>query len=265
MTTNSNFNLAIKDIIKSILDVQFWLYLSWSELKRRYSRTILGPFWATLSMGIFIFTTGILYAKLWKVDINEYLPYICTSILAWNFISMIITEGCTVFINSAGTFKEIPVNYTLFVLDVIVRNIFVFFHCFIIYLILIPFFPIKLHYSNFSFLIGLLIVALNGLWIVLISGMVCARFRDILPLVSNILQIVFFITPVIWRANNLSPNHWLILYNPFYHMIESIRAPLLNLPFPFLSIQILAILFICGMSLSVYLFSIYKNKLIYWI
>ncbi len=58
----------------------------------------------------------------------------------------------------------------------------------------------------------------------------CLRFRDVSQVISNIIQIAFFLTPIIWQPSQGRVSQEFILLNPFYHMIELLRAPLLGHP-----------------------------------
>ena len=55
-----------------------------------------------------------------------------------------------------------------------------------------------------------------------------ARFRDIMPIVNSLMQIAFFLSPVIWKPEQLGERAVWLPLNPFYDMLEIVRAPLLG-------------------------------------
>ena len=72
------------------------------------------------------------------------------------------------------------------------------------------------------------IPALSNLALTLLLGAFCARFRDVGPIVGSIMQIAFFLTPIIWQTDQIGLNaRWLVL-NPFYTLLVVVREPLLN-------------------------------------
>jgi lipopolysaccharide transport system permease protein len=76
---------------------------------------------------------------------------------------------------------------------------------------------------------ALLIWLIDSLAITVILGALCARFRDIAPIVASVMQMAFFVTPVIWRPHLIGERHlWLLPFNPFYSLLEILRGPLLG-------------------------------------
>jgi lipopolysaccharide transport system permease protein len=62
----------------------------------------------------------------------------------------------------------------------------------------------------------------------LLLGTICARFRDIPPIVNSVMQMAFFISAVIWKPSQLGRHEWLLAFNPFFTLLEVVRAPLLG-------------------------------------
>src|ERR1700681_2182854 len=100
------------DVIGGASNVEIWGRLGWQEVKRRYRRTVLGPFWSTLSLAIFIFSLGFVWANLWGQDPATYLPFLCGGLLAWTLVASIIGEGCQVFSSAEGLLKQLTISLT---------------------------------------------------------------------------------------------------------------------------------------------------------
>jgi lipopolysaccharide transport system permease protein len=76
---------------------------------------------------------------------------------------------------------------------------------------------------------GLLLWAVDALALTLILGAFCARFRDIQPIVNSVMQIAFFMTPVIWKPSQLGAQGIARLaFNPFFDLLEIVRGPILG-------------------------------------
>ena len=172
--------LAFKDIISGIKLWRIWLMLGWQDIRLRYRRSQLGPFWITLSMAIMIYSMGFLYGKLLKTDMSVYYPFLGSGLITWALISTIITEANDAFMESQDYIKQINLPYTIYILRVLTRNFIIFFHN------IIPLIPImiyfRVHFGPLQFLfflLGLIIILLCGLSYGTLLAMIGTRYRDI--------------------------------------------------------------------------------------
>jgi ABC-2 type transport system permease protein/lipopolysaccharide transport system permease protein len=112
---------------------------------------------------------------------------------------------------------------------------------------------------------GLFLVCLNGLWVGMLLGPLCARFRDIPPVVSTIVQMMFLLTPILWRPEQVPGRAFLVVFNPFYYFISLIREPLLgNAPTAFVWTVALVITAL-GFSLAIPFYSRFRDRIVYWL
>ncbi len=86
---------------------RIWMILGWDDIRQRYRRSVLGPFWITLSMGMFILLLGIIYSRLFHTDLATYMPYLSVGYIVWGFISQITNESCMAFQEGARIIKQI--------------------------------------------------------------------------------------------------------------------------------------------------------------
>jgi len=112
---------------------------------------------------------------------------------------------------------------------------------------------------------ALLVLLLNGFWIALMLGLLSARFRDIPLVVASVVQVLFFITPIIWKPDMLPGRAPMLDLNPFHHLIEILRAPLLG-QVPTLEnwVAVVVITFV-GWAVALWFFSAYRWRLAYWV
>lgn len=104
----------------------------------------------------------------------------------------------------------------------------VFAHNFAIFIAIMLVFLINPGLNVLLFIPALLLIVLNGAFCAFILGPLCARFRDIPMIVGSVMQIAFFMTPIIWSPDQLSDRLWLVELNPFYHFIEIAKDPMLG-------------------------------------
>ncbi|MBB2171469.1 ABC transporter permease [Gluconacetobacter asukensis] len=227
------FHLAWTDLCEGMHLWRLIAVLGFLDIKLRYRGSALGPFWLTASMGVQVAAMAFIYADLFHTDIHSYLPFLSLSIIAWNYLNALVTDGCACFIESDTVIKGMRMPFTVHAARSIVRNTIILAHNIII--IIAVFAIMGIHQSLYS----LMAVPAFGLWLVdafafsLLFGALCARFRDVPQIISAVMQIAFFITPVMWNTNILTGHRealFLLRFNPFYYLFEILRAPLLGTP-----------------------------------
>lgn len=218
---------AVNDIRAGLSLWRQWSYMAANEIKMNYRRSILGPLWLTLNTMVMVGALGAVYSLLFHMDAKGYVPYFALGLLAWQLIAAFVSDGAQTFIQHAGMIKNVNMPLSFFAMKVAAKTMIVFLHQ---SLVLIPIFLI-LHISltpDALFVIpALLLYAVDGLAVCLLTGMLCARYRDMGNILTNFLQVCFFITPIFWPAKNLH-NSLLLKLNIFYHFLEIFRAPLLG-------------------------------------
>jgi ABC-type polysaccharide/polyol phosphate export permease len=224
----SQTELAVLDILEGARAWRLWGSLGWQDIRQRYRRSKIGPFWVTLSMGVMIAGMGFLYADLFHTDVHSYLPYLTTGMIIWGLIGPLVTENCNAFIDGEGIIKQVKLPLSLHVYRVIWRNLIIFGHNFIIFILVAVVMKIWPGWSVLMAIPGLLMICINGAWVGLLWGPVSARFRDVPQIVASIMQIVFFMTPIMWNPSAVAGRRWFLELNPFYYFVTLVRQPLLG-------------------------------------
>ena len=208
---------------------------------------------------------GPLYSYLLKQPVGPYFQYIAISFVLWNFISSTINDSCFSFISAEGFIKVVKLPYTTYTLKILAKNFIVFLHNFLIILFVLFFYPPPNYQYFLYFLLGLFILLLNMFWIALLIGMLSARFRDIPQVVSSGLQILFFVTPIFWKADMLGEKKEYIEWNFLYHLMQVVRAPLMGeLASSTDWIFCLSLLFI-GCLVAFFFFAKFRSRISYWV
>ena len=260
----SQAQLALKDIVEGIVKWRIWSMLAYQDIKLRYRRSVLGPFWLTISMGITVGSMGYLYGHLFHMDLDHYYPFLVSGMLAWSLISTIVLEYTEGF--SDGLIKQIKLPYSLFIHRIACRNIFIFFHNI---LVMVPIYVIfhhsvKINLNTLLVIPGLLIIYLNAISYGLILSMIGARYRDISQIIKSLIQVVFFITPVMWDPSVLGSNRKFIFeFNPFYALLQCVREPLLGTTPSLKSLAMITFVTLMGLLLCAKLFSRYRARIVY--
>ena len=131
------YDRAWEDVFRGTSNWRMWWRLGVMEIRRRYRRTVFGPFWMTLSIATMIFSMGVIWSNLFNMDMATYMPYLSVSIITWSLISQVITEACSVFTVSHNIISSIKVPFTTFAWALVWRNIIVYFHNFAVFALIV--------------------------------------------------------------------------------------------------------------------------------
>ena len=124
---------AYSDLYEGFFLRQIWARLGWQDIKQRYRRSIIGPFWLTLSTAILVATLGLLYSQILKQPLTFYLPYIGIGIIIWSFISSCVNEACAVFISSEAAIKQLRIPLSVHAYRLVWRNLIILAQVIMIY------------------------------------------------------------------------------------------------------------------------------------
>lgn len=265
--STKNLIKAWQDLKDSFSDWRIFCMIGINDIRKRYARSRLGQFWLTLSLAINIASLGVVWSYLFKMPVKEYMPFLATSIVFWTFISTCINEGANLYIASTTYLKELNLPKLSYVNSLFARNIIVLLHNLIV-LIPIYFFysrmiPIK---AIFLALAGFILTIAFLFPVIMFLSLVSLRFRDFSNITASLMQIVFYITPVMWKVN-LMPSrfHQYFILNPFAVFLSICRDPLLSLELPN-EYWLAAIGYtIVGWLVAFPFFSKFKSRITYWL
>ena len=192
------------DLVDGYRRRELWLHLGWQDIKQRYRRSVLGPFWITIATGTTAVAMGGLYSKLFHLQLSVHLPYVTLGLIIWNLINASILEGADVFVANEGLIKQLPTPLSVHVYRLVWRQMILFAHNIVIYVVIAIIFPKQWSWADLSVIPALGLIVLNCVWVSLCFGILSTRFRDIGPLLFSIVQLLFFMTPIIWNLINAS-------------------------------------------------------------
>ncbi|KAA0677112.1 ABC transporter permease [Azospirillum brasilense] len=257
---------AWEDLFEGGRRWRLWSKLGWHDIRKRYRRSVLGPFWLTLSMAVMVASLGLIYGTLFRLDLESYLPFLAIGLATWTLVASFLNEGCTSFIELEPLIKNVRIPMSLHILRALWRNLIIYAHNIVIFAVVAVVFGIWPGVGGILLAFaGLGLLLVNAGWIMLLCGMVCTRFRDVPPIVASVIQLLFFVTPVMWKPELLGERRYLMALNPLYHLIETIRAPLLG-QFPGWENWAVGLLFAtAGWALTFALFARFRKRIAYWL
>lgn len=255
------------DVFKALKSYELAGILGWQDIRQRYRRSSLGPFWLTMSMGVLIGALGLIFGTIFSTPMKNFLPFLTIGLILWTHLSTTLNEGCTGFTDAEAIIKQINVPLFAHILRVLWRNLIIFFHNIIVFPLVLLFFRQPLPAGALLAIPGLAVLVVNLAWMALLLGVFCARFRDVPQIVASLLQVIFYLTPIIWMPEMVPKRASLLILdaNPFFHLIEIVRAPLLGTIPSILSWQIAGGIALLGWSVTLVFYGRFRSRIAYWL
>jgi ABC-type polysaccharide/polyol phosphate export permease len=261
--SNSTLKVRIAHTISQEVAAGFhawpvWGLMGWDDIRQRYRRSVIGPFWITLSMGIFILVLGVIYSRLFHTELRTFLPYLTVGYVVWGFISAAANDASRII-------KQIKLPYSVYVLRVVWRNFIIFLHTIVIYIPMAIIFKIEPKLTMLYEIPGLLLVGVNLIWLTTVIAILSTRYRDILPIVGTVISLAMFATPIMWTIGALGDGKIIAEVNPVYHLIEIARAPLLGMAPEPLSWLVACGMAVVGSVLAIALMVRASCRIVFWL
>jgi ABC-type polysaccharide/polyol phosphate export permease len=257
---------SVSDLCLGFARVDLWTSLAFAEIRRRYRRTLIGPFWTTLSVGAFIGMLTLIWSAVWDREMSEFIAYLSAGLIVWYYISQTLNEACDFLAAEEKIITELNIGISIFIISGIFRNIIVFLHNFLIFIFITVFF---LHWPSS---ISLIAVATFALVTVFLTGtglalaILCARFRDVGQLVRTVTSIMFLTTPIFWYPEAIASRRpYIVTLNPFHHLIDIVRAPLLNQWPSTTSIIVVCVLSVLAWIAGILMLARFRSRVAYWL
>ena len=255
------------DILEAMKGGSLPLFLALSDIRQRYRRSTLGPFWISISMGVMIGCIGLIFGGLFRSPMQDFLPFLSCGLIIWSLISTVLAEATTSFCSAEAIIKQLPIPLFTHILRMVARNLYIFCHNIVILPIVFLIVHKGINWNIIYFVPALLILIGNLLWMSLLIAVVCTRYRDLTQIVYSLLQIAFYVTPIIWMPSMLEgrAEKMLLGPNPFYHLIAIVREPLLGQAPEGINWIFSIVFFLCGFIVTCLFFNKYKQRIAYWL
>ena len=269
---SKTMGMAFNDLVRGWGQYELWLQLGWQDIKQRYRRSTLGPLWITIATGVMALALGLLYSMLFQIEIREFLPHVTVGFIVWGFISGCVKDGANVFIENEGLIKQLPSALSVHVYRLVWRQLLFFAHNIVIWVLLVIIFRIPLTWQTLLAVPAMLLLVLNGVWVTMLFGIIATRFRDVAPLLEALVQLLFYVTPIVWTTQTLkeqggdvAKRALLAEINPLYHYLEIVRAPMINQPVAAYHWGIVGICTLIGLGITLLAMRQMRFRVPYWV
>lgn len=246
--------------MNEIVNARQILMLTRANLKTRYRNTVSGFLWVILNPILIFGAQSYVFHTILKLDVKDYVLFLASGLLPWIFLAQTIEMGSGHFVSSGRMLKSFPIAPMTLLLAMALDNLINFTVAFLLVLV-----PVGVM-SNFDFfnlialpipLAFLLLGTLSMTWILATMNVI---FRDIKFIVSFVMTVAFYLTPVFYPLHFVGENYrWLVNYNVFYLLIDPFREMIYG---PFQTSFFISCLKAAGISLALFMLSVvlWKRK-----
>lgn len=259
------FKQELNYIWETLKNTDLWFFLAWSDIKARYRRTIIGPFWLVLANGITISGMAIIWSLIFRMNLSDYFPKLTAAMIVWTLISYTTTESASTFIQHGSIIQNLPVSIYIYPLRIVSRNVITFFHNLILYLFVIVIFRPSMGVGWILFPPFFFLIFINFFCFSVTSGIIGTRYRDFPQILTALMSVLVFVTPVMWDAKMLGDYSTLANINPFTHFLNVLKFPLLGQIPPLFSVVAVFIMTILNCVLMILMSIKYKNRIPFWV
>jgi lipopolysaccharide transport system permease protein len=253
------------DLYGGLAAWELWTFMGWQDIRQRYRRTILGPWWLAISTGLLVLGLGFLWSELFSVEVRSFLPFFVIGYVLWMFLSGVLNEACTGFTQFEGYIKQQRIPFSAYLYRIGMRHVIISAHNAVVIVVIVLWSGPAWSFNNLWAIPGLVVFAAAVLMMSVPVAILCTRFRDLPQIVNNVLQMAFFFTPIFWRPETLHNFRWIADYNPLAHLIDIVRLPLLGIA-PGIQLWLWCMgLLVGSLAFGAWLLGRYGHRLAYWL
>lgn len=241
--------------------------LGWQDIKQAYRRSALGAFWITIGMAVTIATIGLVFSQIFKASMQTYLPFLAIGIITWGFISSVLTDACQMFISSEAMIKQLKIPFVMYAFRILWKNTIALGHNLAIFPVVMLVVGLGANFGSLLAIPGLILLIVNVGWVSIFLGLISARFRDFPSIVSSLVTIGFYVSPVMWSPTLLPTGtaHILLGLNPVHHLLQVVRQPLLGEMPTLVNWAVVSFSAVAGWSFAVLALRKWQSRIAYWV
>jgi ABC-type polysaccharide/polyol phosphate export permease len=209
----------------------FWMALVRNDLRNRYRRSVLGLGWSLLQPIAMTVVICTVFAGVFNVSLTEYAPFLLSGLTFWGFVSAAAITGCQCFMQGESYIRQHRAPLAIYPLRTTLGAGYHFLVGMGVVLVAVSIFsgftnPLSL----LSLVPSLVLLFVFGWSLAVCTGTLNVLFHDTQHLLEIILQILFYLTPIMYKPEILIDRHigWAVQFNPLAVLLDLIRQPLLQ-------------------------------------
>ena len=241
-----------------------WRALAAGDIKSKYQRTLLGPWWITATNALTALIMGLVAGRFLGADMKTYLPHFMVSMTIWGFISSCLNESCYTMITAGGMIKAVDMPILIHVMRMVQRNFIIFLHNAAVIPLIWLVYPWPVGIQSLLLPLGLLIVYASVVGSSVVVSMICVRYRDVPPLMASLLQLLFFVSPIIWVPSQIKGGELFVDLNPVAYLLAVTRDPIMGASPHLQSWAGATGVSAVALVVMGYVYTRYRSRVVYW-
>lgn len=247
----------------------FWFSLVQNDLRSRYRRSMIGIGWSLLQPLAMTIVLCLVFAGLWQSEIRVFGPYLITGLVTWTYFASAVKEGANCFFQSESYIRQLPAPLAIFPLRTVLGAGFHFLLGLVVAIGLAIWCQGTPNILALLSLIPCMAILLLVCWSLAVCfGIMNVIFQDTQHLADVLLQILFYLTPILYKPEMLRHRHlgWLVDINPFSWLIELIRQPIITGQLPSAHVAGIAVLIaLVAVALAALVLARYERRVIFYL
>lgn len=207
-----------------------WWFTATARTRERFARTTLGSFWLGLSNLLSISVLAVVYGTVFRVqDFSAYVVYLGTGMVVWNCIAASIQAAPGLFRSNAANLKNTNIHPVFYSLEEWAFQVQTFLQSFVLVLLALSVFkPTLLLHLLGAGLLPFFNLLLFIYWFPLLVCLVGVRYEDFFQLIPIVLQLMFLLSPILYKKEALAGLAWTASFNPLYRVLAAVRDALIS-------------------------------------
>lgn len=220
---------TLYEVCQAALLWHIWVRLGIQDVRLRFRRSVIGMGWISLQLAITILAIGLIYGNLLGQDLNEFIPYLTVGLVLWGYLTNSIVEGGQAFLIAEGYIKQIDLPIYVYIFRSFVSISLTAFLNGLACAVVVVAYRVPVRWGTLWAIPGIALWMLVVWLLIAVLAYLNARFRDAAHLAAMGMQVMFYVTPILYPADMLRQRHLglIIDFNPAYHLLEIVRRPLL--------------------------------------
>ena len=258
---------TVADVVRSAQLWPIWTRLGIQDVRLKFRRSAIGAAWIFVNLAVLVLAIGFIYANLLGQSPREFIPYLTIGLITWGYLTNSIVEGGNAFINSEGYIKQISLPIYIYIFRAFVSIGLTTLITLCAFVLVAIIYRVPVGPGTLLVVPGLVMVMATSLLLIAIFAHLNARFRDVAHMASVGMQVLFYVTPVIFPAELLRRRRNLSLVvelNPMYHLLEVVRRPLLTAgPADWRSYAVVFIVILVLGSVAAAVIGFYQRRIVF--
>jgi lipopolysaccharide transport system permease protein len=210
---------------------ELFYFFTWRDIRIKYKQTVLGFLWAILQPLFMMIIFTFFFGRTLNIP-SQNLPYpifVFSGLLLWNTFSSGLTNSANSMVSNAQIIKKIYFPRLIIPVSSILVALFDFAMAFILFVPLLIYYKQPISWNVFwSWPLALVISLVATLGPGCLLAALNVKYRDFRYVIPFLVQILFFLTPVIYPVSMLEHPflQYIIVMSPMYAAVELFRHPL---------------------------------------